>query len=306
MRDRFISELLQRAKSDQKILLITGDLGFGVFDKYREELPDQFINAGVSEQNMTALACGLALEGFKVFTYSIGNFPTLRCLEQIRNDVCYHDANVTVVSIGGGFSYGQLGVSHFATEDLSIMRAIPNLTILAPSGEQQVAEMVQGIDEIQGPKYIRLDKDSAPHIPSRTPFELGRVERLVEGSDGTLICIGGILKEGLKAAEILELQGIKLRVLSVESLKPLSTGEILLAAQQTPLVCTLEENTKLGGLAGAVSEIFLAEGEYPETFHPFGIPDKYPEIVGDQSFLRRHFHLDAESVSSTITRLIEK
>ena len=197
MRDRFISELLQRAKSDQKILLITGDLGFGVFDKYREELPDQFINAGVSEQNMTALACGLALEGFKVFTYSIGNFPTLRCLEQIRNDVCYHDANVTVVSIGGGFSYGQLGVSHFATEDLSIMRAIPNLTILTPSGEQQVAEMVQGIDEIQGPKYIRLDKDSAPHIPSRTPFELGRVERLVEGSDGTLICIGGIFERGI-------------------------------------------------------------------------------------------------------------
>ena len=138
MRDTFIEELTKFTKEDSSIFLITGDLGFGVLENFAIELPDQFLNAGVAEQNMTSLAAGMALEGRKVFTYSIGNFPTLRCLEQIRNDICYHDLDVTIVSIGGGFSYGQLGMSHHATEDLSILRAIPNLNVMVPSSLEEV------------------------------------------------------------------------------------------------------------------------------------------------------------------------
>ena len=303
MRDHFIKELIKQAQSDPMVILITGDLGFGVFDDFRRLLPKQFINAGVAEQNMTAMACGLAMEGYKVFTYSIGNFPTLRCLEQIRNDICYHNVDVTIVSIGGGFSYGQLGVSHFATEDLSIMRAIPNMTVLTPSSNDQVVEMVQAITEIQGPKYLRLDKDSGPEIEDTPSFRLGRINRLIDGNDATIICIGGILNEALIAADMLRQKGISLRVLSVGTLKPLEIDEIILAAEETRMVFTLEENTIVGGLAGAVSEICMSHGAFPAKFQALGIPDIFPEVVGDQQYLRKHFKLDSESLVDLISEL---
>lgn len=303
MRDHFIKELTKKAELDSSILLITGDLGFGVFDDFRRLLPNQFINAGVAEQNMTAMACGLAMEGHKVFTYSIGNFPTLRCLEQIRNDICYHDVDVTIVSIGGGFSYGQLGVSHFATEDLSIMRAIPNITVLTPSSNDQVLEMMQSINQIQGPKYLRLDKDSGPDVVDAPSFTLGKINKLIDGSDATIICVGGIVNEALKASNILRQKGISLRVLSVGTLKPLEIDEIILAVEQTKLVLTLEENTIIGGLAGAVSETCMNNGLSPKKFQALGIPDIFPSVVGDQQYLRKHFKLDADSLVKKIIEL---
>ena len=273
MRDYFIKELTKQAKLNPSILLITGDLGFGVFDDFRRLLPNQFINAGVAEQNMTAMACGLAMEGHKVFTYSIGNFATLRCLEQIRNDICYHNVDVTIVSIGGGFSYGQLGISHFATEDLSVMRAIPNIVVLTPSSNDQVVEMMQAINNIQGPKYLRLDKDFGPDVLETPSFMLGKINRLIDGTDATIICVGGIVNEALKAANILGQKGISLRVLSVGTLKPLEIKEIILAVEQTKLLITLEENSIFGGLAGTVSETCMNQGVFPKKFQALGIPD---------------------------------
>ena len=161
MRDAFIAELMEMAEHDPSIMLITGDLGFGVLNAYIERFPHQFLNAGVAEQNMTGLAAGLALEGHKVYTYSIGNFTTLRCLEQLRNDVCYHDADVTAVAVGGGFSYGQLGMSHFATEDLAILRALPNMTVVAPSDPWETRVLTRQMAAAPGPKYLRLDKGKA-------------------------------------------------------------------------------------------------------------------------------------------------
>ena len=140
MRDAFIESLSKIAENDKDIFLITGDLGFGVLDNFSEKFPSQFLNVGVAEQNMTGIAVGLALSGYKVFTYSIANFTTLRCLEQIRNDACYHNANVNVVSIGGGFGYGALGMSHHATEDLSIMRSLPNIEVIAPGDDFETTE----------------------------------------------------------------------------------------------------------------------------------------------------------------------
>src|ERR1041385_4546417 len=140
MRNAFIQRLMQLAPHDPRLMLVTGDLGFGVLDEFSKKFPKQYLNAGVAEQNMTGVATGLALEGRIVFTYSIGNFPTLRCLEQIRNDAAYHGANVKVVAIGGGFSYGALGMSHHATEDLSIMRAIPGLTVVSPGDDWEQSQ----------------------------------------------------------------------------------------------------------------------------------------------------------------------
>lgn len=204
-------------------MLITGDLGFGVLDEFRKRFPKQFINAGVAEQNMTGIATGLALEGHIVFTYSIANFPTLRCLEQIRNDACYHDANVKIVAIGGGFSYGSLGISHHATEDLAIMRALPNIAVMSPCGFWETVKATEAIVKHPGTCYLRLDKSAGNDTPIKDgeKFRLGKARILQEGSDCTIIVTGGILGEVWKANEFLKKEGISARILSMHTLKPL-------------------------------------------------------------------------------------
>ena len=158
MREIFISSLLSKAKLDKNIILVTGDLGFGVLNKFTEDLPEQFINAGVAEQNMTGLSAGLALEGYNVFTYSIANFPTLRCLEQIRNDVIYHNLSVNIIAVGGGLSYGALGVSHHAIEDISIMRTFPDIQVFAPCDEVETLGILNHMLTNPKPSYLRIDK----------------------------------------------------------------------------------------------------------------------------------------------------
>ena len=159
MRDAFVKKLTELAREDSDIMFLTGDLGFGVFDDFEKEFPTQYLNVGVAEQNMTGIAAGLGLEGKKVFTYSIANFSTLRCLEQIRNDAAYHEVNLTVVSSGGGFTYGALGMSHHATEDLAIMRALPDVTVLAPSPTWEAYHATKAITETSGVGYLRIEKE---------------------------------------------------------------------------------------------------------------------------------------------------
>ena len=203
MRDAFIRALSELADQDPSIVLVNGDLGFGVLNDFIANRPTQYLNAGVAEQNMTAVACGMALEGARAYTYSIANFTTLRCLEQLRNDVCYHDANVTAVSVGGGFSYGQLGMSHFATEDLAILRALPNMTVVAPSDPWQAAELTKQLHKRGGPTYLRIDKDKAGLPPAPEDVVLGKVRVVREGGDVAIFATGGILGEALKAADMI-------------------------------------------------------------------------------------------------------
>ena len=175
MRDTFVKTLIEIAKADKDVHLLTGDLGFGVLKPYWEQLPEQFTNIGIAEQNMTGIAAGLALSGKKVFTYSIGNFPTLRCLEQIRNDCAYHDANVKIVCVGGGFVYGSLGMSHHATEDLAIMRALPSVVVMAPGDLTEAAACTRAIYEHQGTCYLRLGRGGEQKIhESISDFRIGK------------------------------------------------------------------------------------------------------------------------------------
>ena len=219
MRDAFIARLSELAGTDARIVLITGDLGFGVLNEFERKFPEQFLNVGVAEQNMTAVATGLALEGRIVFTYSIGNFPILRCLEQLRNDACYHEANVKVVSVGGGFSYGQLGMSHHATEDLSIARAIPGLTVCVPGTALEARNAVDAVVSTEGAAYLRLERAPGEVVDDpNVPFALGRARVLREGTDLTLIGSGGIISEIGKAADELERHGIRCRLLSMHTL----------------------------------------------------------------------------------------
>ena len=299
MRDVFIDELTKEASKNPDIFLITGDLGFGVLDDFSRDFPDQFLNAGVAEQNMTAVAAGMALEGRKVFTYSIGNFPTLRCLEQIRNDICYHDLDVTIVSVGGGFSYGQLGMSHHATEDLSIMRALPNINVLAPSTLEEVRSSVKHIMNIKEPNYLRLDKSVGIYSNIDT-YEFGKASLARAGNDITLITCGGILEEVLQAADILLKQGVSCRVLSMHTIKPIDSVSILQSMAETKGIITIEENNILGGLGGAVSEVCNSSLVKNGILKRMGLDDTYSSIVGDQKYLRKQYGLSCGDIINEV------
>lgn len=305
MRDIFIKELIKLAEKDPNITLITGDLGFGVFEEYIKKLPKQFLNAGVAEQNMTMIASGMALEGKKVFTYSIGNFPTLRCLEQIRNDVCYHNLNVKIVSIGGGFSYGSLGMSHHSTEDLSIMRALPNMVVLAPGSLEEVRQATRKIVNLKGPAYLRLDKSFSKNKLS-TAFKIGKADMVFDGDDLTMICSGGILEEAIKAVSLLKEEGIYPRLLSMHTVKPLDKKALKNAVKDTNKIITIEENNLCGGLGSAVTEYLLDEGLIPKIFKRIAINDVYSNIVGDQNFLRKKYSIDSQSIFKKIKQQIKK
>ena len=306
MRDHFIGRLCKLVKKNDQILLVTGDLGFGVFNEFRKNFPGNFINAGVAEQNMTGLATGLALEGKIVFTYSIANFSTLRCLEQIRNDACYHNANVKVVSIGGGFSYGALGISHHATEDLAILRSLPDIKVVSPCGYWETVQATEALVKTKGTFYLRLDKSAGDDKPTANEeFRLGKARILCNGEDCSVIVAGGILEEVLEAADLLSIKGISTRVISMHTIKPIDTLTIINAGQETGAVITVEEHTIHGGLGSAVAEVYMDNNIIPKKFLRIGLEDGFSSIVGSQKFLRKRYKLDALSIKDRIIKLLK-
>lgn len=307
MRDHFIKELSGLIHEFPNIILITGDLGFSVLDDFRDSFPDNFINAGVAEQNMTGIATGMALEGKIVFTYSIANFPTLRCLEQIRNDVCYHNLNVNIVSIGGGFSYGSLGFSHHATEDLSILRSLPDITVVSPSGFWETVEATKALVKHPGAGFLRLDKshgDDKPNFKKNEKFELGKARVIRNGTDCTIIVTGGILEEVIKAEVLLRSKGISTRIISMHTLKPLDKNTIISTCKKTNTVITVEEHTIYGGLGSAVAEVLLDNNVIPDRFLRIGLEAGFSSIVGSQKYLRKYYSLDASSIFNRVFKLL--
>jgi transketolase len=304
MRDAFVRVLSRLARENDRIFLITGDLGFGVLTDYWTTLPAQFLNAGVAEQNMTGLATGLALDGRVVFTYSIANFPTLRCLEQIRNDAAYHDADVKIVAVGGGFSYGALGMSHHATEDIAVLRALPNLTVVVPGTVWEAEQATAAIAARPGTCYLRLDKSHGTEPAQSPAFEIGRARRLREGSDVTIIAAGGILGEAQDAAEALAAEGVACRVVSMHTIKPLDVTEVMAACRETGAVMTLEEHGADGGLGSAVAEACMDAGIWPRRAARLALRAGFSSVVGSQLYLRTHYGLDKEAVVQAVRRLL--
>jgi len=305
MRDAFIAKLSELAAKDSKIALLTGDLGFGVLTHFAEKFPNQFINAGVAEQNMTALACGMALSGWKTYTYSIANFTTLRCLEQIRNDICYHGADVCVVSVGAGFSYGQLGMSHFATEDLAIMRALPGMRVVTPAERWEVEDLTEQLAAEPGPAYIRIDKGIGG--TTRRAGEraiIGKARTIRDGSDVSLLSAGAILRETVAAAEMLADDGILTEVISFPTIKPIDVDAIIATARKTRRIVTVEEHTIVGGLGALVAETCLEAAIQIDGFKRIGLQDCYPSIVGDQNFLRSQYGMDAAAIRDAAKSIV--
>lgn len=306
MREAVIRRLTALAEKDRRIILLTGDLGFGVLTDFAKRFPRQYLNAGVAEQNLIGLAVGLSLEGRIAIAYSIANFPTLRCLEQVRNDACYHDANVKIVAIGGGFSYGALGFSHHATEDIAILRSLPGMTVVSPGDRWEAGEAIEALVRTPGTAYLRLDKSYAnTDPPPQTRFELGRFRRVKDGTDLSLLVTGGILGAAMEAAGTLEDRGISCRVYSVHTIKPFDHDELATAVVETGGILTIEEHTLEGGLGSVVAESCLDRGLRPRAFARMGLPGTFSSIVGSQDYLRKRYALDPGSIAAAVSRLHE-
>lgn len=256
MRKAFIQELIEQARTDPSLFLVVGDLGYSVVEPFEREFPDRFLNAGIAEQNMTGVAAGLASEGYHVLTYSIANFPTLRCIEQIRNDICYHRLPVTIVTVGGGLAYGSQGYSHHGREDLAMMRVLPGMTVVAPGDPVETALALRELLKLkEGPGYLRLGKTREPVVYEQEPaFQLGQAIKVSEGSDITLISTGGTLEKTVQAARELKDKGIEAGVLSMHTVSPLDSASVINSSRETGRVLTIEEHGA-GGLAAAVAEV---------------------------------------------------
>ncbi|MEI6970260.1 MAG: transketolase C-terminal domain-containing protein [bacterium] len=304
MRAAFIQTLIEIAGRDDRIWLLTGDLGYSVIEPFVALFPQRYVNAGVAEQNMIGLAAGLALTGKTVFVYSIANFPTLRCLEQIRNDVCGHNLSVKVVAVGGGFSYGALGYSHHGIEDLAILRALPRMEVAAPADPVETRLITGLMAESGGPAYLRLGKNREPVLHATAPaLKRGHPLAVRAGEKVAILATGGILEPCLKAAGTPCAMGKHPAVYSVPWLKPMDRQSIAAVARRFTHIVTVEEAQVCGGLGGAVAEI-LAELPAPHArLTRLGVPDIILENAFSQAAAREKVGITADAIAATIAAL---
>ena len=305
MRDTFVRTLVELAKEDKNIELVTGDLGFGVLKPFWEQCPDQFTNAGIAEQNMTSMAAGMALEGKNVFTYSIGNFPTLRCLEQIRNDCAYHKANVTVVCIGGGFVYGSLGMSHQATEDLAILRALPDVVVMAPADLVEAEECTKALAKNNGTAYLRLGRGGEKRIHEKiNNFQIGKAIKVHDGEKIALFSTGAIFEEVTAAYDDLVEKGYSPAVYTFPTVKPIDKEIIKEISRNFELVVTVEEHNIVAGFGSAVAEVMAEMNDKKARLLRIGLNDEYSIRVGNQKYLRQQYGMDSKAIVEKISRAL--
>jgi transketolase len=306
MRSKFNDELIKIAKNDSRIFMILADIGYGEIEPFADAFPDRFFNCGVAEQNMTGVACGVAMEGNIAITYSIANFPTLRCLEQIRNDVCYHNVNVKIVIIGGGLAYGSLGVSHHSTEDLAIMRALPNIVVVAPGDLKEAAAATHAMIAHDGPVYYRCGYKKEPDIhEGEIDFQFGKAIEVIPGDDAAVITTGTIGYRAKLAVEQLKQQGINCRLISMHTIKPIDKQAIVDAAK-TGNIITVEEHVITGGLGSAVAEVLMDEGAGDVNFCRIALPDVYVSKVGTHEWLMDQYGLSVDNIIARIKQTIEQ
>lgn len=301
MRDAFIKTLTELAKKDRNIELLTGDLGFGVLKPFWEQCPDQFTNMGIAEQNMASVAAGMALSGKKVFMYSIGNFPTLRCIEQIRNDCAYHSANVKIICIGGGFVYGSLGMSHQAMEDLAVMRAMPDVAVIAPGDLTEAEGAAKAVVSYPGTCYLRLGRGGEKRIHEKiTDFRIGKAIKVQDGEQIAIFSTGAIFEEVQAACSLLRESGYRPAVYTFPTVKPIDRETVEKYAAECELIVTCEEHNIIGGFGSAVSEVLAEMKGNRASLLRIGLNDKYAVTVGNQKYLRHQYEMDAEAIVNKI------
>jgi transketolase len=291
MRTAFINQLIEEAKNNEKIFLLVGDLGFSVVERFSELFSDRFLNVGVAEQNMAGIAAGLAMEGYCVYIYSIGNFPTLRCMEQIRFDICYHNLNVKIVAVGGGYAYGSLGASHHATEEIGMLRTIPNMVVCAPGDPVEAKAITHFSSQFNGPCYIRLGKAGEPLV-HKEPIEnlpLGNILKIQDNGYVAVFSTGAMLKY---VVDFILQNNISASIYSFPFIKPINKEILFEIVQMHKKIITVEEHQSQCGFGSAILETIndLIEENKLENcplIKRIAIPDKFFSVAGSQEFLRK-------------------
>jgi transketolase len=286
MRKVFIDALVEQARVDDRLFLVVNDMGFTVVERFRDEFPNRFLNAGVAEQNAVGVAAGLALSGFQVYVYSIIPFVTMRCFEQVRVDLAYMNTNVRLVGVGAGYTYGALGATHHAIEDIAIMRALPNMTICCPGSLAEAKALFKQSFHHQGPIYFRLGYVNNPDlVPKNADIKLGKALHLLDGKDMVLITTSTMLEMGKKWIDEWAVEGKTVALISMHTMKPFDSEAILKLIQQKIPIITLEEHNIIGGLGSAVAEV-IADSDVTIPLKRIAVPDVYTHVVGGQDFLR--------------------
>lgn len=301
MRRAFVNSLIKICQLDDRVIIISGDLGFGVFDDFKEKYPHQFLNAGIAETNIIGMAAGLALSGYRVFVYSIAPFLVYRAFEQIRDDVCYQNLPVTIVGVGSGLAYGNAGPSHHATEDLALMVSLPNMTVVCPGDPIEVEKAMEKIYKLPGPAYLRLNRsgDKSIHKTDNINFEIGKGLKIEDGSDLLILTTGNTLEIASQVTIKLENVGLSVDLINMHTLKPFDKDALLTNAKGKRLIITIEEHSPFGGLTSIVAN-FLLSYKITANFLSLTLPDKFAGISGSQEYLRKLYGLDPESVFQRI------
>lgn len=292
MRTAFINQLIDDAAANDKLFLLVGDLGYSVVEPFAERFPDRYLNVGIAEQNMAGIAAGLAMAGYCVYIYSIGNFPTLRCMEQIRYDICYHNLNVKIVAVGGGYAYGSLGASHHATEEIGMLRTIPNMVVCAPGDPNEAKAVTTFCSNHTGPCYIRLGKAGEPIVHQQSlSLRSGDILTISRGSSGVaLFSTGAMLKYSL---DFITQHAVDVSLYSFPFVSPIREELLIAILEEHKQIITIEEHQANGGFGSAILEQInnlQAKGLFREFIQVkrIAIPNQFYSVAGSQEFLRDH------------------
>jgi transketolase len=302
MRNAFADELTKLGDEDSRIVMLSGDIGNRLFDKFKARHPSRFFNCGVAEANMMGVAAGMAMNGLRPVAYTITPFVTTRCLEQIRTDVCYHEAPVTIVAVGAGLAYSGLGPTHHACEDIAFLRSIPNMVVICPGDAFEVRAALRASMQQDRPVYIRMGKKGEPvvHGGPVANFQIGKAIPVSDGTDVCLLSTGNMLPEAIEAAHKLKEKGISAQVVSFHTVKPLDEAFLKDAFDRFTLVSTIEEHSLIGGFGAAVSEWLVDSGTSNRNFLRFGTPDAFFKKSGEQEYAREMLGLSAHQIAEKI------
>jgi transketolase len=306
MRDAFFRALADLGAADERVWALTGDLGVGLFEPFDAAAPGRYLNVGIAEQTLVGVAAGLAYAGKVPFAYSIAPFVTSRAHDQVRVDVACAGANVKLVGVGSGVSYGTLGPTHHAIDDIALTRVLPGMTVLAPGDPAEAERAARAAYAHDGPVYLRLGKNGEPALlPEAAEFRVGRAARLRDGGDVTIACTGTALREATAAADLLAGEGIDATLLHFATVKPFDADALTAAAARTGAVVTVEEHSIVGGFGSAAAEA-LAEAGVGATLRRVGLPDTFAHAVGSRDYLVDRYGLSGPAVADAARGLLER
>ena len=302
MRNEFAETIFELALSDKRVMLIIGDTGAGLFDDFKNQLPGQFINAGIAEANMISVAAGLAKAGFIPFVYAIGPHMVYRAYEQIRNDLCFNLLNVKIVSVGSGLHYSDHVPTHHSTEDFAVLRVLPNIKIFSPSCGRETKALTRLISKDIGPSYLRLGRGK--ETPSNHNVRMGKGIKIKEGKDVTILATGSAVHDSYILSEESDLKKISLDIINIHSIKPLDEKIIIESIIKTKKVITIEEHQRIGGLGDAVASI-IAEQNMQIKLIKMGIDDTFCSYIGGYDGIKKQYGLGSDTIKENINNLLQ-